>query len=168
MSQRLADFLVQEGMIPSSLAGQTRDSNGGHWDSPVAELIRSGQIDDEKLARWLSNRFKLPLVNISRVKIDDRAREHIPQGILEAIPCIPLGTDGAVLVVAIADPTVLPELEAARGAIQPKIEVVLTTYTAFWEAYRAQIVDASFWDAFQEEVGDESTLINVGGRSGGG
>jgi hypothetical protein len=160
MSHKLASYLVEIGALQPSRVQKLNISPTDECLSPIAELIRLGEIDDEKLARWLSAHFTLPLVNLARMKIDDKAREQIPSGLLANIPCIPLGTDGDVIVIAIADPTVIPEIQKAQSSIQLRVEIVLTTFTAFWEAYRAEMADAHFWDGFSE-VGDESTLINI-------
>jgi hypothetical protein len=164
MSKRLANYLIQAGVLPPLSVERTSETTGDDCVSPIAEMIRNHEIDDLKLARWCAHHFNLPLVELSRIKIDDTARDRVPRGFLEAIPCIPLGTDGDTMVIAIADPTVLRDVESARDQFQMKIEVVLTTFTAFWEAYRAEMIDTSFWDNVNpigQEVGDESTLINL-------
>src|SRR5579884_3468405 len=114
MSKRLANYLIEAGVLPPLSIERTRETSD-ECVSPIVEMIRNHEIDDEKLARWCANHFHLPLVELSRVKIDDSARDRVPRGFLEVIPCIPLGTDGDTIVIAIADPTVLRDIEAAKG-----------------------------------------------------
>jgi hypothetical protein len=160
MSQKLANYLVKQRVIQGKQVERAQESLTDPSESPIAAMIRLREIDDVGLARWLAQRFALPLINLARVKIDDRARERMPSGLLETTPCLPIGIDGDVTVIAVADPMVLPEIKAAFESADGRVEVVLTTFTALWAAYRAEITETGFWDSFSE-IGDETTLTTL-------
>ena len=105
----------------------------------------------------------MPLVNVAKIRIDDRARERIPQGLLESTPCLPIGVDGDITILAVSDPTVIPEIHAAWKNVPGRIEIVLTTFTALWAAYRAEIEDSSFWGSISEltDLQDETTSLTL-------
>ena len=66
MSHKLACYLVKQGILTAEQVEQAQAALTDPMESPMASMIRMREIDDVGLARWLSTRFALPLVNLAR------------------------------------------------------------------------------------------------------
>ncbi|MBF0594218.1 MAG: Flp pilus assembly complex ATPase component TadA [Candidatus Omnitrophica bacterium] len=67
-------------------------------------LIRMGMIDEEQLAFLLSEGLHLPVINISRLKIDPAVATLLPADILKKYMVLPISRIGENLALAMADP----------------------------------------------------------------
>jgi len=67
-------------------------------------LIQMGALSDQDFARFLSERFRFPYLSLKELELDPFAVAHVPHRVAERFRLIAVGTDGAYLTVAMANP----------------------------------------------------------------
>lgn len=114
MSQiRLLNDLVSAGLITAS---DKEDIVKKQWDTGESIekiLIDNGYISEDRLLNFISKKYKLPLVSLHNVQVDEEATYHIPANLARKLNLIPVRRIDKNLIVAIAEPfneTILSEL----------------------------------------------------------
>ena len=156
MSQQLAELLARERIISTTQlqdAGVAVKATGG---SIVRYLIQKGFVSETKLLYFLSQKFGLPSVNISKFEILPEVWKIMNLDQVRRYNAIPIQANATTVVLAVADPSKIAEIEQLRLQLRRATEVVLTTYSAFDEArekyYGASALVGSAIATFQKEA----------------
>ncbi len=67
-------------------------------------LIQMGALTDQDFARFLSERFRFPYLSLRDLELDPFAVAHVPRRVADRYRLLAVGTDGAYLTVAMANP----------------------------------------------------------------
>jgi hypothetical protein len=144
--------VLQEGQLRAALAEQAK------WGGKLGEiLVRMNLVSEDILVRALSKQLAIPAVNLDAVK-------EIPPHVLNRIPVqtardfavlpLQLRDDGKTLVVAIADPLNVRQLDELRGVTKCRILPNVAGRTAIARAM------ARFYEE-TAELGDADTNFKV-------
>jgi hypothetical protein len=124
--------VLQESQLRAALAEQAK------WGGKLGEiLVRMGMVSEDILVRALAKQLAIPAVNLDAVK-------DIPQHVLDRIPLqtardfavlpVQLRDDGKTLVVAIADPLNVRQLDELRAITRCRISPTVAGRTAIARA----------------------------------
>jgi type IV pilus assembly protein PilB len=133
MSRQLAEILVKDRIITAAQFSEAIEA-GKAGKSCVRALIEKKYIAENKLLMYLSQKFGLPSVNISKFEIGADMIKLVPVDLARKLQVIPIQANKGTLVVALCDPTFLSSLENLKYVVKMQVEAVLTTYTAFDQA----------------------------------
>lgn len=129
MSRKLAELLLKDRVI-SHAHFQDADANAGSKD-PVRYLIDKQVLSEAKLLYYLSQKFGLPSINLSKFEVKPEVLKLVPNDLARKCQVIPIQANRGTLVVAICDPTQASALEDIKFATKLNVEAVLTTYSVF-------------------------------------
>ena len=130
MSRKLAEILLKEKLInQNQFAEADAQAKGGR--SYIRHFIEKKYLSETKLLYFLSQKFSLPSINLTKFEISPDVIKLVPIEVAKKMQVIPLQSNKGTLVVAVCDPTNLMELEDLRFRLKMNIEAVLTSYSAF-------------------------------------
>lgn len=134
MSRQLADVLIRDRLITQaqldSILSTMKDKNA----DPVRLMIQNRMISENKLLEYLSKKYSLHSINLSKFEIDAKVASMVAVDLVRDLQIIPIQAKNESLVVAVADPTRLANVDKIRFVTKLSIEAVLTTFSAFDES----------------------------------
>jgi len=144
--------VLQESQLKAALAEQAK------WGGKLGEiLVRMNLVSEDILVRALSKQLAIPAVNLDAVKeIPPHVLNRIPVQTARDFAVLPLQMrdDGKTLVVAIADPLNVRQLDELRGVTKCRIVPNVAGRTAIARAM------ARFYDE-TAELGEADTNFKV-------
>ena len=104
LKERIKDILLREKILSQEdlARGLEEQSKSGGDLSSI--LVKMKLINEEQLAYLLSEGLHLPVINISRLKIDPVVATSVPVDILKKYQILPISRLGDTLALAMADP----------------------------------------------------------------
>lgn len=121
----LAAKLITEDQLKKALEVQQKE--GGNLGS---NLIRLGYINEEKLTSFLSKQYGIPAINLLDYEIDPSVIKLIPSEVVRKYQVIPVMKTGAIVTIAIADPSNVFAVDDIRFMIGYNVETVIATESA--------------------------------------
>jgi type IV pilus assembly protein PilB len=130
IQDRLGDLFVREGLITQEQleealreAKQTRTRIG-------FALVKLGFVPENQLTRALSKQFRVPAVDLDKVKVEDKILRLVPEEVAMKHRVLPLRKVGRTLTVAMANPTDMGALDNLKFITRYEIEpVIVGDYT---------------------------------------
>src|SRR4026208_206445 len=105
MPVKLGELLLKENMVtPQQLqeALSHQKMNGGKLGKAFVQL---GYVRDEEITSLLSRQYGVPSINLDHFEVDPAIIKIIPAETARKYQVLPLSRSGAVLTIAMADPT---------------------------------------------------------------
>jgi type IV pilus assembly protein PilB len=148
----VAAQLVSEDQLQRGIIAQKK--TGGRLGSI---LVRMGFLDEGKLLTFLSQQFGLPSVDLSQVKVDPALLKLIPAETIKKYRVLPIKRAGAVVTLAMADPSDVFALDDIKFLTGYTIEPVVASESAIVAAIQAG------YGQSQQEAGkqDRAMLLNA-------
>ncbi|MBC7385940.1 MAG: type IV-A pilus assembly ATPase PilB [Cryobacterium sp.] len=134
MSRQLAEVLIKDRLITQAQLDAALATMKDKTSDPVRVMIASRAISENKLLEYLSRKYSLHSINLSKFEIDKKVTTLIPVDLVRDLQILPLQTKNSSIVVAVADPTRLSAIDKVRLVTKLSVEAVLTTFSAFDEA----------------------------------
>lgn len=130
MSRQLAELLIKEKIINPTQFAEAADAakNGKGY---LSYLVEKKYVAENKILYFLSQKFSLPSINLSKFDINPEIIKLIPPELARKTRVIPIQAKNGTLVVAIYDPTVISNFENIKFVVKMNVEAVLTTVTVF-------------------------------------
>lgn len=101
--------VIDEGGLRAALAEQQR------WGGQLGKILIDMKLINEKvLVKALSHQLKLPMVDLSRQRIEASVLELVPGELAEQLGIIPFNVEGRFLDVAMSDPVNLGVIDELR------------------------------------------------------
>lgn len=174
MSRQLVDLLLKDRIITQNqLSEAVAAVSANTAKSHIRFLIQRKYVSETKLLYYLSQKFGLPSINLTKFEISQEVIKRVSPDIAKKYQVIPIQESKGTLVVAICDPSNLAPLEEIRFRSKLNVEAVLTSYSAFdvaidkyysGTAYMGAAIETYRRDAAKEarEGGKEGTgLIDI-------
>ena len=130
LKERIRDILLREKILkPEDLerALQEQARSGGDLSKL---LIRMGLVNEEQIAFLLSEGLQLPIMNISRMKIDPSVVAMIPLDVLKKYKILPVSCIGGNLALAMADPLNVLAIDDVRRITKLEITPLIASEKA--------------------------------------
>ena len=150
--QRIADLLIAQQLATAEQIGEMMTETAKHGKSFARLLIDRGLISEAKLTELLSKELGLPMISLTKYRVDPAAVRLIPERLARQYNLIALAKFGERLVVAMADPLnifAVDDLKAfTQGAIDPVLSPASEIRRAIEQAYASPtpVVEASASD----------------------
>ena len=127
-------------------------------------LLEKGSISQKDLAALLSSELNIPVLNLSRLKIDAKVVKLIPEKVARRYTLIPTSKIGNSLTVCMADPLNVFAIDDIKALTNFSIDPIISTEKEITEAitnyYTAESTQLS--EILTEvEAGDESESLEV-------
>jgi type IV pilus assembly protein PilB len=164
LAELVADLIAATGLVPADKLAGVRSAAG--MGSFAHALVEQNVASSEGLARTLSARYQMPLVDLALTGVADEASGEIALHVLERLAAVPYAIDDGTLRIAIADPGNIQGIDELRLATRYPLElgvaarddilVELRRLSRASEAFgaRAAIEDDMALEVEEEEVDD--------------
>jgi type IV pilus assembly protein PilB len=164
LAELVADLIAATGLVPADKLSGVRSAAG--MGSFAHALVEQNVASSEGLARTLSARYQMPLVDLALTGVADEASGEIPLHVLERLAAVPYAIDGGTLRIAIADPGNIQGIDELRLATRYPLDlgvaarddilVELRRLSRASEAFgaRAAVEDDMALEVEEEEVDD--------------
>jgi type IV pilus assembly protein PilB len=130
MSKALADILLKDKIITAQQYQEALSFSQKNNTQPLNYLIDKKYVLETKLLQYLSNKYGMPSINLSKYEIAPDVIKLVPAELARKYNVIPIQKNSSVLVVAVADPTVLVSMDDLKFHTKMNIEALLTNYSA--------------------------------------
>ncbi len=115
--------------LEQALAFQKR--HGGMFSD---NLVKLGFVEDEEITRLLSRQYQVPSIHLDRFEVDASVIELVPAQTAEKYQLLPLGRRGAILTLAMSDPTNLFVIDDIRFMTGYNVRPVVASARAIRDA----------------------------------
>ena len=134
MNPRLGDLLVKEGLLTSDqlLRGVAEQRKTNELLSLV--LKRLGFLSEEQLLDFLSRKYGIPTINLSRIEVDPDVLRLVRKEIALKYQVFPVRKVGKTLTLALSDPTVVLAIVDVQFATGLHVIPVLASEDAIRQA----------------------------------
>jgi hypothetical protein len=127
--KRLGELLVEAGAI-DSMQLQAALGYQRQWGGKLGSvLVDRGFISEGKLVSALATQLAMPVVQISKTRVDPRAVALVPENLATQLRAFPLEVKGPekaeTLVVAMSDPTDLAAIDQIQFRTRRRVQAVL-------------------------------------------
>ena len=125
--RKLGRLLLDEGLITEAQleVGLREQTQTGLYLGRI--LIDQGVIDEAALVKALATQLGLQFIDLLDVTVDASAVTRVPEAVARKHNALPIAWDGAVLVVAIADPANVLAIDDLRSAARAPVRLVVAT-----------------------------------------
>lgn len=133
----------------------------------IKMLSESGIVSEEDLLRVLSRELGIPPIDTSRVVLDPKVMELVPEKIAKRYSVVPLSKIGNDLTLIVADPTDVVAIDDIKTVTGCNVELLLSTRRGLQKALH------SFYDTEEKEItdiieeGEDEGDVEVIGRGAG-
>ncbi len=121
LAELVADLIAATGLVPADKLAMVRGAAG--MGSIAHALVEQNVASSEGLARTLSARYQMPLVDLALTGVADEASSEIQLHVLERLVAMPDAIDNGTLRVAIADPGNIQGIDELRLATRYPLEL---------------------------------------------
>jgi type IV pilus assembly protein PilB len=165
MSRQFAELLSKENLITADQLKEVIQYSSENKKSHIRYLVEKNYITENKLVQFLSQKFGLPSVNISKFEINPDVIRMVNIDLVRKYGVIPIQFAKQTLVVAVCDSYSLSKIEELKFAVRVNVEPVVTTCSMFDAALAKYYGGASFVGAaiesFQKEKSTASELSDA-------
>jgi type IV pilus assembly protein PilB len=121
LAELVADLIAATGLVPADKLALVRGAAG--MGSFAHALVEQNVASSEGLARTLSARYQMPLVDLALTGVAEDASSEIALHVLERLSAIPYAIEDGTLKVAIADPGNIQGIDELRLATRYPLEI---------------------------------------------
>lgn len=131
MSKAFIDLLLKENLITQANFNAAEEAFHKQKVPHLKFLQQNNLILENKIVEHFSKKYSVPSFDLNRYQIDPEITKILTPEDARRFRLIPLQKAKGTLVVALADPTALANLDDIKFRTQMRIEAVLTTLSAF-------------------------------------
>jgi type IV pilus assembly protein PilB len=117
----VADVIEATGLVPADRLAFVREK--ARTGTFAQALVDEGVAEGATIARALSSKHNLPLVDLVDTGISDDAAQAIPLHVLERLVAVPYAVEDGKLLVALADPANVHAIDELRLATRFQLEI---------------------------------------------
>ena len=121
LAELVADLIAATGLVPADKLAGVRSAAG--MGSFAHALVEQNVASSEGLARTLSARYQMPLVDLPLTGVADEASGEIALHVLERLAAVPYAIEDGTLRVAVADPGNIQGIDELRLATRYPLEL---------------------------------------------
>ncbi len=134
MSKALLDILSKDRIITPAQFAEAVEANKSKGVPLIGYLLEKKYLSDGKLLQYLSQKYGIPVANISKTEVAPEVVKLVPIDMVRRSGVMPLQVNKQNLIIAVADPTVLASLEDIKFRTKLNIEPVLCSFTQLDQA----------------------------------
>ncbi len=137
MSDKLGDMLLQAGLISKEQLSSALEYQKAIGGKLGVILVKLNFMKEDRLADFLSQQQKIPVVHLRDRRIDPALMKLIPREVAEKHEILPLSREGDALTVVTPDPTDYPVIDELAFMTGLKIQTVLATRSEVTKALQS-------------------------------
>ncbi len=130
MNPRLGELLVKEGLLGADQLQKALAEQRKSGERLSAALKRLGFVSEEQLLDFLSRKYGIPIINLSRIEVDPEILKLVRREIVEKYQVFPVRKVGNTLTLALSDPTVVLAIDDVQFATGLHVIPVLAAESA--------------------------------------
>lgn len=130
MSDRIGEMLLAAKLITEDQLKKALEVQQKERGNLGSNLIKLGYINEEKLTSFLSKQYGIPAINLLDYEIDPSVIKLIPSEVVRKYQIIPVMKTGAIVTIAMADPSNVFAVDDIRFMIGYNVETVIATESA--------------------------------------
>lgn len=134
MPLKLGELLLRHKLITKEQLDKALELQKSNNSKLGSNLVKLGFVTDEEIAQVLSKQFGISPINLGRFEIDQTVLDLIPVEVARKYDLIPVNRTGAVLTVAMADPTNIRAMDEINFICGYQVEPVVASDNAIREA----------------------------------
>lgn len=134
MSKQLVDLLLKENLISQADFNAAEEAFNKQKIPHLKYLQQQNLVQESKLVEHFAKKYSIPSFDLSKYQIDGEIVKILTAEDVRRFRLIPLQKAKGTLVVALADPTALANLDDIKFRTQLRIEAVITSLSAFEQA----------------------------------
>lgn len=161
MSKQLAELLVKDKIISPAQFNEAAEASKGGKDH-IRHLIETKHLAENKLLYYLSQKFGMASINLSKFEISPDVIKLFPGDLVRKSHALPIQVNRGTLVVAVCDPSNIEVMESLKFMFKMNVEGVLTTYSAFdaavFKYYGGSAAVGSAIEHYRKEKKDSKEL----------
>jgi len=131
MSKQFVDLLLKEQLITQGDFNSAQEAFQKSKTPHLKFLQQHNAINEQKIVEHFAKKYSVPSFDLMRYQIEPDVAKILTPDDARRFRLIPLQRAKGTLVVALADPTALSNLDDIKFRTQMKIEAVITTISAF-------------------------------------
>lgn len=131
MSKQFVDLLLKEQLITTGDFNAAQEAFQKSKTPHLKHLQQMNLINEQKIVEYFAKKYSVPSFDLTRYVIEPEVVKILTAEDARRFRLIPLQRAKGTLVVALADPTALSNLDDIKFRTQMKIEAVITSLTAF-------------------------------------
>jgi len=130
VQDRLGDLFVREGLITEAQLQEALVEARQSKTRIGFALVKLGLVAEEQLTRALAKQFRVPAVDLEKVKIEEKILRLVPEEVAMKHRVLPLRKVGRTLTVAMANPSDMGAIDNLKFITRYEIEpVIVGEYT---------------------------------------
>ncbi|MGD2121166.1 MAG: type IV-A pilus assembly ATPase PilB [Gemmatimonadota bacterium] len=130
VQDRLGDLFVREGLITQGQLEEALEESKQSKTRIGFALVKLGFVAEDQLTRALAKQFRVPAVDLEKVKVEEKILRLVPEGVAMKHRVLPLRKVGRTLTVAMANPTDMGAIDNLKFITRYEIEpVIVGEYT---------------------------------------
>lgn len=130
VTTKLGQMLVGANIITEEQLNQALNLQKKEGERLGTTLIKLGYVTEEKLVSLLSKQFGVPAITLSEYKIDPSVIRLIPLEMARKYLIMPVARVGAILTIAMADPSNMFAIDDIKFMTGYNVEVVVASESA--------------------------------------
>ena len=131
MSKQFADLLLKENLVTQANFNAAEEAFRKQKIPHIKFFQTQNIIQEPKIVEFFSKKYSIPSFDLNKFQIDPETLKILNVDEVKRFKLMPLQKAKGTLVVCIADPTALSNLDDMKFRTQLKIEAVITTLSAF-------------------------------------
>ncbi|MGH7266887.1 MAG: type IV-A pilus assembly ATPase PilB [Candidatus Rokuibacteriota bacterium] len=143
MNPRLLELLVKENLLTSEQAARSTAEQRRTSERLAAVLKRLGYLSEDDLLDFLSRKYGIPVINLSRVEVTEEIIRLVRKEIVQKYQVFPVRKVGNTLTLALSDPTVILAIDDVQFATGLHVIPVLASDTAIKDAIDKAYTDSA-------------------------
>jgi MSHA biogenesis protein MshE len=156
---RLGDLLVHESVITEDQLKEALSAQKQTGRKLGQALQDLGFVTEQGLLTFLAQQLNIPLIDISRKKVDPEVVKLVPEVQARRLKAMPLEDRGSSVLIGMSDPADLSVVDTLSNIIPKPLDLAIVPetqlYNAFDTYYRRTEEIASFAQALASEYEDE-------------
>ena len=169
MSKSFVDLLVKEQLITAGDAAAAEDAFQKQKTPHLKYLLSHNLVQENRLVEHFSKKYSIPSFDLAKYTIAPEIIKILTAEEARRFRLVPLQKAKGTLVVALADPTALANLDDIKFRTQLRIEAVMTTVTAFDQAidkyYGALNLVEKQMMSKQADVSEDDVVLSGGNEA---
>ncbi|MDY0189407.1 MAG: type IV-A pilus assembly ATPase PilB [Desulfuromonas sp.] len=131
---RLGDLLIRNGLLTEEQFAKAINEQKMNKERFPATLIRLKYISEDDLAAFQSRQYGAPLIDLAEFEVDVNVVKLISADVVQKYHLIPISRAGAMLIVAMSDPSNIFAIDDIKFMTGHNVEVVVATEGAIKDA----------------------------------
>ena len=134
MPLKLGELLLRNKLITKDQLDKALELQKTNNSKLGYNLVKMGFVSDEEIATCLSKQFGISAINLSHFEIDQTVLDLVPVEVCRKYDLIPVNRTGAVLTVAMSDPTNIRAMDEINFICGYQVEPVVASEYAIKES----------------------------------